>query len=75
MMGLYVEVMCDVRLDTGYWQDRPPYNYVTCHSAANNNPQGTTVASARKAAKKAGWLVQGSRTVCPYCCKYQGPQP
>ena len=75
MMGLYVEVMCDVRLDTGYWQDTPPYGYVACHSATNDNPQGGSIAEARKAARKGGWLVQGGKTVCPYCRKHQEPQP
>lgn len=70
-MGLYVEVMCDRRLETGYWQQNPPYGYVRCFSQDNNNnPQGPTIAAARKAARKDGWLVESSGyCVCPYCRK------
>ncbi len=67
-MGLYVEVMCDLRLP---WPDGWRGHLVNhCYSDRNNNPQGRTPAEARKTARKQGWLVEASGyCVCPNCRK------
>ena len=64
-MGLYVEVMCDERKE---WPAGTVGKLLhRCHSHNNDNPQGPSVASAREAAKLAGWLIKGRRSVCPGC--------
>lgn len=63
-MGLYVEVMCDERKE---WPEGSHRLNHRCYSDRNDNPQGHTVAEARKAARKQQWLVRGSYTVCPGC--------
>jgi hypothetical protein len=67
-MGLYVEVMCDRRLP---WPNGERGHIINrCYSDRNDNPQGHTVAQARKAAKKQGWLIEsGGYCVCPNCRK------
>jgi hypothetical protein len=68
-MGLYVEVMCDVRKE---WPKTAEYAgklRARCESYNSDNPQGHTVAEAKKAAKAAGWKVRGGVTVCPGCLR------
>lgn len=63
-MGLYVEVMCDVR-------DETPLSvgsiHHRCESHENDNPQGHSIGEARRAARKAKWIVIGNFTCCPNC--------
>lgn len=64
-MGLYVEVMCDARSE-----GRDPNNILRaiCHSNEGENPQGYSVADARKEARRLRWKVgPGRRAVCPGC--------
>lgn len=63
-MGLCVEVMCDVRDETPIYVGAI---FHRCESYGNNNPQGRSVAEARAAARKAGWVVIGGWTCCPGC--------
>lgn len=68
-MGLYVEVTCDVRKG---WPKVPLYEGQIIHrclSHRSDNPQGGTVADARKAAKKQGWYVEAYYAICPECRK------
>lgn len=64
-MGLYVEVMCDLKLSGS-----KPGNILVhkCISDRGDNPQGYSVASARKDARAQGWKVgPGNKAVCPGC--------
>lgn len=64
-MGLYVEVMCDERKE---WPAGTKGKLLhRCYSNNNDNPQGPSIPAARAAAKREGWLVKGTRTVCPGC--------
>jgi len=64
-MGLYVEVMCDLRL-SGSDLKNPLLH--RCHSDRNDNPQGVSASDARAQARKAGWLVgPGNKAICPGC--------
>lgn len=68
-MSLYVEIQCDVRNETGFWLDKPPYNYVRCRSMDNNNAQGVNVVDAKKEARRQKWVVVGKWACCPYCAQ------
>lgn len=64
-MGLYVEVMCDLRKAGSDPKDplRP-----LCWSDGNDNPQGGSVRDARFEARRQGWkLGRGRAAVCPGC--------
>lgn len=64
-MGLYVEVMCDVR-KMGADPDRPLR--ALCWSDENDNPQGRSVVEARTEARKQGWKIgPRSAAICPGC--------
>lgn len=63
-MGLYVEIMCDVMKE---WQEGSGHIHMRCVSHRGDNPQGHTVAEARKQAKRQGWLVVKGYDVCPNC--------
>ena len=64
-MGLCVEVMCDVKSYKANPSNRLDF---LCWSHANNNPQGPSIAIARKEARKQGWKLKGHRAaVCPGC--------
>ena len=72
-MGLYVEVMCDVRREGS---DPKDMLSAFCWSDNNNNPQGPTVKDAKAEAKARGWLVGPRRkAVCPNCRKLDPPPP
>lgn len=64
-MGLYVEVMCDIRREGQNPKDilRP-----ICWSDENASPQGPTIAEARKDARNQKWIIgPGARAICPGC--------
>lgn len=68
-MGLYVEVMCDERKG---WPKTPYYAgqiVIRCWSQRNDSAQGTSVARARKEARKQGWTIKGRYACCPGCAK------
>ncbi|MBN9434042.1 MAG: hypothetical protein J0I45_16545 [Bosea sp.] len=69
-MRLYVEVMCDLRLDGS--DPKAPLHF-SCITNAGDNPQGRTVSEARKAARKAGWRIGPKhKAICPGCLAKQG---
>lgn len=64
-MGLFVELMCDLRLE-----GRAPGNCLIarCWSDRNDNPQGGTPGQARAEGRRQGWKVgPGNKAVCPGC--------
>jgi hypothetical protein len=63
-MGLYVEVMCDVRDETPL-----PGNALDhrCASHRSDNPQGHSIREARQSARKEGWKLKGGWACCPDC--------
>lgn len=63
-MGLYVEVMCDVRDETPLHAGAIRHR---CESHENNNPQGRSIRQARAEARKAGWKIIGGWSCCPPC--------
>jgi hypothetical protein len=68
-MGLYVEVMCDVRADAS----TPDFRHF-CWSDRNDNPQGGTPKEARAEARRQGWkLGRGRAAVCPNCATLTTP--
>ncbi len=70
-MGLYVEVMCDLRADAPTSDFRH-----FCWSDRNENPQGPTPAAARAEARRQGWkLGRGRAAVCPNCATLATPTP
>jgi hypothetical protein len=72
-MGLYCEVMCDLRISGT--DPRQPLNPL-CWSDANNNPQGPNPAAARSAARDEGWtLGRGRKAICPGCAAHTKAQP
>lgn len=70
-MGLYVEVMCDLRI-----AGTDPKNILRslCWSDDNSNPQGRSVGEARAEAKRQGWKLTGRQgAVCPGCAIEPAP--
>ena len=68
-MGLYVEMMCDVRKA---WPRTDAYRGKLenrCISDRSDNPQGHTIAEARREAKQQGWKLNGDWACCPNCWK------
>lgn len=64
-MGLYVEVMCDIKKG-GIDPIHPTLH--RCHSLRSDNPQGPSIAAARHAAREAKWKIgPGKKAICPGC--------
>lgn len=72
-MGLYVEVMCDARIQG---RGRANVMRMTCWSDENDNPQGRSVGTARANARQAGWhLIGRRRAICPRCWEMGARHP
>lgn len=74
MMGLYVEMMCDLNL-----KGHKPGDVLVhrCCSDRDDNPQGSSPRAARREARRQGWKVgPGNAAICPGCLdQEQEPTP
>ena len=65
-MSLYVEIMCD---ELKEWPENSGHLYNRCTTHRGDNPQGGSIAEAKKEAKLQGWKISGNYACCPDCLK------